>query len=76
MNTNSDHLGSSGSSGGTAESLSEAAPRAGEHRWDEDCVCVNCGFDGAEWWHWRHMTYEGKASTLKQPLCRGDRFAA
>lgn len=40
-----------------------------QHEWDEEGICVHCGFDGAEWWHWKHMTYEGKASEEKQPLC-------
>ena len=39
------------------------------HEFDEDCICTKCGFDGAEWWHWKHHTYEGKASDAKQPLC-------
>ncbi len=41
----------------------------GRHEWDEDACCVHCGFDGAEWGHWKHHTYEGRASDLKQPLC-------
>lgn len=63
MDANSVHL--------TEPPLTEGhdAKRSGEHHWDDDCICLNCGFDGAEWWHWKHMTYEGKASTLKQPLC-------
>jgi hypothetical protein len=40
-----------------------------KHDFDEDAVCVHCGFDGAEWWHWKHQTYEGKASDAKQPSC-------
>jgi hypothetical protein len=20
------------------------------HEWDDDAVCIHCGFDGAEWW--------------------------
>jgi hypothetical protein len=41
-----------------------------QHEWDDDAVCVRCGFDGAEWWHWRHNTYEGKAADgARQPLC-------
>ena len=40
------------------------------HNFDEDCVCTDCGFDGAEWSHWKRHTYEGKASPeTKQPLC-------
>jgi hypothetical protein len=43
----------------------------GQHSWDEDSVCIKCGFDGAEWYHWKHNTYEGVASKEKQPLCTG-----
>lgn len=44
--------------------------RYGQHDFDDDAVCTKCGFDGAEWWHWKHMTYEGKAQPeAKQPLC-------
>ncbi len=40
------------------------------HMFDDDACCVDCGFDGAEWSHWRNYTYEGKASPgIKQPLC-------
>lgn len=39
------------------------------HDYDEDAVCMKCGFDGAEWHHWKHNTYEGRASNAKQPLC-------
>ncbi len=43
---------------------------AGHHAFDEDAVCSKCGFDGAEWWHWKHMTYEGKAQPdARQPVC-------
>lgn len=43
---------------------------AGHHDFDEDAVCRKCGFDGAEWWHWKHMTYEGKAQPeARQPAC-------
>ena len=41
----------------------------GRHQFDDDAVCVHCGFDGAEWWHWKRNTYEGKASEATQPLC-------
>ncbi len=42
----------------------------GHHDFDDDAVCTKCGFDGAEWWHWKHMTYEGKAQPdAKQPRC-------
>lgn len=40
------------------------------HEYDEDAVCIHCGFDGAEWSHWKNYTYEGKASSwVKTPLC-------
>lgn len=40
------------------------------HEWDDDAVCIHCGFDGAEWHHWKHNTYEGKAQPeAKPPLC-------
>lgn len=40
------------------------------HNFDEDSVCIDCGFDGAEWSHWKHHTYEGKASpATKRPRC-------
>jgi hypothetical protein len=41
------------------------------HEFDEDACCIKCGFDGAEWAHWKRNTYEGKASNEKQPLCTG-----
>lgn len=39
------------------------------HEFDGDCVCMRCGFDGAEWWHWKKFTREGSASDAKQPQC-------
>lgn len=39
------------------------------HDFDDDCVCIHCGFDGAEWHHWKHRTYEGRASDAQQPEC-------
>ena len=42
-----------------------------EHDFDAEGVCALCGFDGAEWWHWRHQTYEGRAQPeAKQPPCK------
>lgn len=41
------------------------------HVWDDDACCIKCGFDGAEWAHWKRNTHEGKASDAKQPLCTG-----
>lgn len=40
-----------------------------KHECDDDAICIHCGFDGAEWWHWKHMTYEGKASEQAEPPC-------
>jgi hypothetical protein len=40
------------------------------HDYDDDAVCVICGFDAAEWSHWKRNTYEGKASSVKTPLCK------
>lgn len=40
------------------------------HEFDDDAVCIHCGFDSAEWHHWKHHTYEGKAQPeAKPPLC-------
>lgn len=39
------------------------------HDWDEDGCCRHCGFDGAEWHHWRHNTYEGRAMQTPIPPC-------
>lgn len=40
------------------------------HEWDDDACCIHCGFDGAEWGHWKRNTYEGRADTeAKPPLC-------
>jgi hypothetical protein len=45
-------------------------PEGRGHNFDEDAVCTDCGFDGAEWAHWRHHTWEGKAQPeAKKPLC-------
>jgi predicted alpha/beta-fold hydrolase len=40
------------------------------HDFDDDAVCKRCGFDGAEWYHWRHSTHEGVASESLIPICR------
>lgn len=43
------------------------------HEYDEEAVCVYCGFDGAEWHWWRYSTYEGRAADAEQqrvPACR------
>lgn len=39
------------------------------HEYDEDAVCIHCGFDGAEWSWWKRDTYEGRASDMEKPLC-------
>ena len=40
------------------------------HEFDDDACCIHCGFDGAEWHHWKHNTYEGRAQPdAKAPLC-------
>lgn len=42
------------------------------HDYDDDAVCTKCGFDGAEWQHWRSMTYEGREATgeeARAPSC-------
>jgi hypothetical protein len=39
------------------------------HSWDDEAICIHCGFDGAEWHHWKHHTYEGKASNARIPSC-------
>ena len=43
------------------------------HEFDEDACCIHCGFDGAEWYWWRHNTYEGKDSEESQPDCKQGR---
>ena len=43
------------------------------HQFDDDAVCTVCGFDGAEWQHWKTQTYEGRALAgpdgMKMPQC-------
>jgi|GEM_PF-2618028 len=40
------------------------------HEFDDDAVCIHCGFDGAEWWHWKKHTHEGLAQPdAKEPQC-------
>lgn len=47
--------------------------KRGGHKLDEEAVCIHCGFDAAEHWHWRNMTYEGRYAALDgkadEPLC-------
>lgn len=40
------------------------------HIFDQEAVCVKCGFDGAEWHRWKTLTVEGRASDERQPPCR------
>lgn len=39
------------------------------HEFDDDGCCTKCGFDAAEWHHWKAQTYEGRASTATFPVC-------
>jgi len=39
------------------------------HEYDNDASCIYCGFDGAEYHHWRYNTYEGLAMKIPAPLC-------
>ena len=40
-----------------------------EHEYDDDGVCIHCGFDDAEFVWWR-TTYEGKAMPhVQRPQC-------
>ena len=54
--------------------MTEENTQKNKHYFDDDAVCTLCGFDGAEWFHWKHNTHEGKASEQKQPSCTGDRY--
>lgn len=41
------------------------------HEWDDDAVCIHCGFDGAEWSHLKRYTHPDDANPeAKQPLCK------
>lgn len=40
-----------------------------EHEWDEDGVCIHCGFDGAEHYWWKSSTAEGRAMKTPEPAC-------
>lgn len=48
----------------------ESQGRNLRHDYDDDAVCRRCGHDGAEWWHWKNNTWEGRASDAKEPSCR------
>lgn len=39
------------------------------HEFTEDGICLHCGFDGAEFHHWKHHTAEGLASDASCPPC-------
>jgi hypothetical protein len=40
------------------------------HNFDEDAVCTDCGFDGAEWSHLRrHAHPDDRDLNAKPPLC-------
>lgn len=46
-------------------------PDTTAHEWDEDGCCIHCDFDGAEWHHWKHSTYEGRAQPeARMPPCK------
>lgn len=40
------------------------------HDFDDDAVCVKCGFDGAEWWHYRQTQHpDDRDPNERQPEC-------
>lgn len=39
------------------------------HEYDDDAVCIHCGFDGAEWWALNGM--EEPELREPRPECRG-----
>ena len=39
------------------------------HDFDDDGVCTRCGFDGAEYIHWKKYTAEGRSSGAEVPSC-------
>lgn len=39
------------------------------HDFDDDGVCTRCGFDGAEYIHWKKYTAEGRSSGAEAPSC-------
>lgn len=48
----------------------------GAHEFDDDGCCINCGFDGAEWYWLKMIAYEeGAASNSKMPVCTAQRSA-
>jgi len=66
---------------GTARSLrrlhlqpqTKACTQQTMHIYDDDACCTRCGFDGAEWSHWKRNTWEGRASDARMPLCNDGR---
>lgn len=44
-----------------------AGARSTGHDFDDDSVCRECGFDGAEWWHLERM--KAKEDRQPQPRC-------
>ncbi len=48
----------------------------GAHDFDEDCCCVVCGFDAAEWYWWKNNTYEGRSVDAKMPRCKPNEATA
>lgn len=44
------------------------------HEFDDDGICVHCGFDGAEWHWWKHSTWEGRSQpdAVPPPCVRDD----
>lgn len=53
-----------------SSSQEEKRPDPIPHAFDDDSICTRCGFDGAEWIHWKRNTYEGRSSDLKAPSCK------
>lgn len=43
-----------------------------QHEYDEDGVCVICGFDGAEWVHYRASQHpDDRDPNERTPQCTG-----
>jgi hypothetical protein len=50
------------------EVMTPVQQRAAErHDFDEDAVCIRCGFDGAEWWHLEKL--KPKEERNEAPSC-------
>lgn len=39
------------------------------HEFTEDGICSHCGYEGADFHHWKHHTPEGLASDATCPPC-------